>query len=151
MYWSFYFNTLEKIGGRYFMLAGLAFLIYYILLRKRISFKKIQAKYPRIKDYAREISFSFLTICIFACVPLLILGNPSIEPHTTHYKQIETYGWVYFFLAFPLMLIIHDTIFIGPIAWCITKNYSGYFTWCIMNRLIHLHGLLIVFTLWKPS
>ena len=129
MHWSFYFNTLEKIGGRYFMLAGLAFLIYYILLRKRISFKKIQAKYPRIKDYAREISFSFLKICIFACVPLLILGNPSIEPHTTHYKQIETYGWVYFFLAFPLMLIIHDT----------------YFYWA--HRLMHHKKLFRIFHL----
>jgi lathosterol oxidase len=101
----------EKISTRYFLLAGIAFLLYYILLRRVISYKKIQAKFPRIRDYSREIGFSALTMAIFALVPVLIVWNPAIAPHTRYYAAISTHGWVYFILAFPLMFLIHDTYF----------------------------------------
>lgn len=111
MQWSDYFYYAEKIGSRYFFIAGLAFVIFYLLIKKRISYKKIQKKLPRNKDYAREIGFSIITICIFALVPLTILHIPAIKAHTFFYTDIKKYGWLYFFLAFPLMFIIHDTYF----------------------------------------
>ena len=106
-----YFFNIERIGARYFLVAGVAFIFYYIIFRKKISYKKIQHKFPRNKDYAREIGYSIITICIFAMVPLLILGNVSMKAHTLFYTDIRKYGWLYFFLAFPLMFIMHDTYF----------------------------------------
>ena len=82
MHWSYYFYYLEKIGTRYFIVAGLAFTIFYFWGKKRISYKKIQKKFPRKKDYAREIFYSIITICIFALVPLIILHVPEITIHT---------------------------------------------------------------------
>ncbi len=111
MNWTKYFFYLEKIGTRYFVIAGLAFLIFYFLIKKKISHKKIQKKFPRNKDYAREIGYSILTICIFAFVPLLILGTPGIKKHTLFYTDIKQYGGLYFFLAFPLMFLVHDAYF----------------------------------------
>ena len=111
MHWSNYFFYLQKIGTRYFMVAGLAFVLFYFLIKNRISYKKIQQKFPRLKDYAREIGYSILTICIFALVPLTILHVKAVRVHTFFYTDIHQYGWVYFFLAFPLMFIIHDTYF----------------------------------------
>ncbi len=111
MHWSNYFFYFQKIGTRYFAVAGLAFLLFYFFIKKKIRYKKIQQKFPGQKDYAREIGYSLSTICIFALVPLLILHVKAIRAHTFFYTDIHQYGWWYFFLAFPLMFLIHDTYF----------------------------------------
>lgn len=111
MKWQDYFSILENISSRYFIIAGIAFLAGYVLLRKRISYKKIQQRFPKMKDYLREVIYSILTMLLFAFVPLFLIKNPAVEPYTTHYTQIGEWGWFYFFAAFPLMFIIHDTYF----------------------------------------
>jgi lathosterol oxidase len=114
-----YIELVERVGSRYFMVAGLGFLIYYVIRAKSVNYKKIQQRTPAVKDYLREIVFSAITISIFALVPLIMLDIPSIASTTTVYKNISDRGWIYFFLAFPLMFILHD----------------AYFYW--MHRLIH--------------
>ncbi len=111
MNWANYFFYIEKIGTRYFVLAGFVFLLFYKLIKKRVSYKKIQQKFPHSRDYAREIGYSISTICIFALVPLVIIDVRPIRSHTFFYTNIDQYGWVYFFLVFPLMFIIHDAYF----------------------------------------
>jgi sterol desaturase/sphingolipid hydroxylase (fatty acid hydroxylase superfamily) len=111
MLWNDYINYWIQIGSRYFMVAGIAFIVYYFLFRRRNQYKKIQNHFPAAKDYIREIIFSILTVCIFALVPLLILKVKSISVHTRFYTDIGTHGRLYFFLAFPLMFFIHDTYF----------------------------------------
>ena len=109
--WSFYQKIVMLIGGRYFFFAGLAFILAYVLLNKFISHKKIQSRYPRLKDYLREIGYSILTILLFAFVPLFLINNDSIRPHTTYYTDTAQYGNGYFYLAPLLMLFMHDTYF----------------------------------------
>ncbi len=104
-------RLLLNTAGKYFFIAVPVFAVFYILLRKKISFKKIQFKFPKNEDYAREMLFSAMSIIIFAVPPLIILFTPSIRIHTKFYLQISQHGWVYFILAFPLMLIMHDTYF----------------------------------------
>lgn len=111
MDWEYYYKVIRSVADRYVLLAGVAFVICYLLLKKLIAHKKIQQRYPRLKDYAREIGFSFLTISIFALVPLFLIRNDHIRPYTTYYKDISTYGWTYFYLAFIIMLFAHDTYF----------------------------------------
>ena len=119
MDWSPYFFIAKLIGLRYLVFAGLAFLLAYVLLRKRIQGRKIQSKFPQRNDYLREIGYSIMTIFIFAAVPVLIIYNDSIRPHTFYYTDINQYGQAYFFGAFIIMLFVHDT----------------YFYW--MHRLMH--------------
>jgi sterol desaturase/sphingolipid hydroxylase (fatty acid hydroxylase superfamily) len=111
MHWSNYFFYFQKIGTRYFIVAGIAFIIFYLLINKWIGYKKIQPKFPGPDDYAREIGYSIITICIFAAVPLIILHVKSIRAHSFFYTDIHQYGRFYFYLAFPLMFLIHDTYF----------------------------------------
>jgi len=106
-----YLRSFQHISTRYFLVAGIAFVLFYVLLRKNISYKKIQTKYPRLSDYGREIGFSAFTMSLFALVPLIFIKNKSVVVHTTLYTKIDQHGWLYFFLAFPLMFIIHDTYF----------------------------------------
>lgn len=111
MFWEKYLYYFQQIGSRYFLVAGIFFLLFYIVLRKNVFYKKIQQRQPKHSDYLREIGYSILTIFIFALVPLTILHVPSVARHTTFYTRIEAHGWVCFFLAFPLMFLLHDTYF----------------------------------------
>lgn len=111
MNWTDYFDILQKVSSRYFFVAGLTFLLGYVLLYKWISYKKIQQRLPAKNDYVREIAYSVITMLFFAFVPLFIIKNPVIAPYTTFYKDIDKYGMFYFYAAFPIMFIIHDTYF----------------------------------------
>jgi len=111
MQWSQYLYYVENIGGRYFMVAGIFFLLFYVLSIRHHRYRKIQQRTPALKDYAREMGYSIVTILIFALVPLTVLHIPAIRKLTTFYTDIHQYGWLYFFIAFPLMFIIHDTYF----------------------------------------
>jgi sterol desaturase/sphingolipid hydroxylase (fatty acid hydroxylase superfamily) len=129
MNWEKFTWLLLDNADKYFLIAGPTFLIFYILFRKKITYKKIQQRFPKMKDYGREIFFSTLSIIIFSFPPLIMLYSDSIRPHTTFYKNISDYGWTYAILAFPLMLLIHDT----------------YFYW--MHRLMHHSKLFKLFHL----
>jgi lathosterol oxidase len=52
------------VGSRYFILATLAFLVWYVIRKKAIAHKKIQLRFPELKDYQREIFFP-LVPCSF--------------------------------------------------------------------------------------
>ena len=52
-----------------------------------------------------------------------MLYSDAIRPHTTFYEDTGKYGIAYLILAFPLMIIMHDT----------------YFYW--VHRLMHLPGI----------
>ncbi|MEO6316933.1 MAG: hypothetical protein ABIU63_11725 [Chitinophagaceae bacterium] len=113
MHWNDYFFFVEKIGSRYFIVAAIAFVLFYVVMKTAIGHKKIQARFPGKNDYAREISYSICTIAIFGLVPLLLIKNPLVVPHTLYYKNISDYGWFYFFAAFPLCSLFMTPIFTG--------------------------------------
>lgn len=104
-------HELIQIADKYYIIGGIAFILFYWLLRKRIAWKKIQAKFPRSKDYWREIGFSTLSILIFVLPPLIILHTPEIRQHTRFYMDPPQHGWLWFGFAFILMMLMHDTYF----------------------------------------
>lgn len=114
-----YFFFVKLIGLRYLIAAGIAFLVFYVLMKRQWWYKKIQQRLPKSKDYIREIVFSISTVFVFSLVTYLLLFNNIIRPHTTFYTDIRQYGWVYFFAAYPIMFFMHD----------------AYFYW--MHRLMH--------------
>lgn len=103
-------DFLLLIGLRYFLLAGLFFLIWYVLFGKRIQYKKIQLRFPATKDYRREILFSLSSIFIFSLVPTIMLLTP-VRKYTQYYTSIHDHSLLYFWLAFPVMFIVHDAYF----------------------------------------
>lgn len=129
MNWGTFTWLLLDNADKYLLIAGIAFLIFYIILRKRIRYKKIQKRFPSYMDYGREIFFSTLSIIIFSFPPLFMLYSDSIRPHTSFYTNIAEYGWLYAVLIFPVMLLMHDT----------------YFYW--MHRMMHHPKLFKLFHL----
>ncbi len=117
--WSFYGKVVNLIGSRYVVFAGLAFILTYVVFKKKIAYKKIQPKFPKNTDYLREIFYSIITIALFGLVPLFFIKTDSIRVHTFYYTDINQYGTIYFISAFIIMLFLHDS----------------YFYW--MHRLMH--------------
>src|SRR5688500_5574815 len=109
MNWHLFTAIATLTGGRYFVIAGIAFLVFYVLFRSRLASRIIQDRPAQTKDYYREIVYSISTILIFAAVPTFIYSNPALRSHITFYTDIERYGSIYFWAAFPLMAIMHDT------------------------------------------
>lgn len=96
---------------RYLVIAGLAFVIFYILLKKRKSHQKIQLRFPGLSDYQREIIYSVITTVIFTLIGVLILSPNLLRPYTLIYSDVGTYGVGYIFISFFLIIITHDTYF----------------------------------------
>jgi lathosterol oxidase len=109
--WEFYFKQMWMIAGRYSFFAGNAFVLFYLLFRRKWLYKKIQLRFPENKDYLREFSYSMLTIFIFTTVTYPLIAVPSIAKHTTLYMDIAEYGWFYYFALFPVLFVMHDTYF----------------------------------------
>jgi Delta7-sterol 5-desaturase len=109
-FWDSYTSHIIHIASRYFIIAGIAWLVWYKLLYKKINHKKIQLKLPVNNDYRREIFFSVITMLIFSGVPVIILNTP-FKKYTQYYDDIHQHSMLWFWLAFPVMAIIHDAYF----------------------------------------
>ncbi len=95
---------------RYFIVAGIFFWIFYVLKGKDWQFVKIQPKFPKNQLYWQEIKYSLLTMVIFACMGMFTYWL-KIKGFTQVYDKVEDFGWVYFIISIPVMLVIHDTCF----------------------------------------
>ena len=110
MNWEFYFTAFQKISSRYFIVALIGFMLFYVIFRRKYFYLKIQQKFPQNKDYIRELFYSIVTMSIFSLI-VFVLNSPPIAEQTTRYQSIETYGWAYYFCVFPVLFIMHDLYF----------------------------------------
>jgi sterol desaturase/sphingolipid hydroxylase (fatty acid hydroxylase superfamily) len=124
-----YFSILYLLLAlRYVVIAGVFFLIFYVIKPQRYLRLRIQQAFPKNRDYFREIGYSMLTIVFFAIYVIIIMRTP-VRNYTRMYNNISDYGWAYFAFSILLALIIHD----------------AYFYWT--HRLMHHPKLFKVFHL----
>jgi Delta7-sterol 5-desaturase len=95
---------------RYFIIASIAYTIYYVIKREAWRFKRIQQKFPVSKDYLREVIYSIATTLIFAAVGYLIFGTSFVKLTRVYYNFSE-HSTLYFLFSIAAMLVIHDTYF----------------------------------------
>ena len=95
---------------RYLLIAGTAFIIFYILFSRKFKTNKIQSKKAKRKDFLREISFSLQTIAIIAVVIMLIVFT-GLREHTQFYGDISQYPIWWVPISVVLALILHDSYF----------------------------------------
>lgn len=103
---------------RYFLIAGIPFLIFYKLRTASFAQQKIQTRLAGKKDFLREIMHSMVSSLVFAVIGVIILFTPLAQ-YTRVYQNISAYPWWWIPLSVGLSLVIHDT----------------YFYW--MHRLLH--------------
>jgi sterol desaturase/sphingolipid hydroxylase (fatty acid hydroxylase superfamily) len=103
---------------RYIVVAGIAYLIFYVWKRKAWIRFKIQQHFPTLSSIKTEVIFSLSTIVLFALVIYTVLFS-SVRKYTLVYGDIQEYSLLYFWISIPLVIAFHDT----------------YFYW--MHRLMH--------------
>lgn len=106
---QFWFKEATHTVQNYFTYAGIIFIVFYIILKKPLWFRKIQKKLPSLKDYSRDIFYSMTTVTIFATVSLITFY--FFGEYNVTYKRIDEYGWSYYVFTWVWMLILHDTYF----------------------------------------
>jgi lathosterol oxidase len=111
---------------RYFVLAGIPFLIVYILFSRLFVKGKIQKRYATKKDFLREILHSSSSSLIIGTMATIVLFTP-VSNYTQVYKNVNEYPLLWIPLSLVPCLIIHDT----------------YFYW--MHRMLH-HEAIFRFT-----
>ena len=95
---------------RYFLIAGGAYLLFYVWKRRAWFHQKIQQKFPKNTEIYREIAYSFSTMLIFGAVAYCIFLARRAG-YTQLYKDVSDYGWAYLIFTFVILILIHDTWF----------------------------------------
>lgn len=98
------------IFARYLIMAGLAYLIFYVWKKRDLLFRKIQPQFPQKADYWREVGHSALTSLIFGVVAWLCLGTP-LRQYTQFYSDIRQHSIIWLLLSIPIAIVVHDTYF----------------------------------------
>lgn len=104
------FGTYFIIISRYLLLGGLFFLIFYIVFKQHFAYKKIQLKFPKNKDYFRELGYSLFAVWLMAATSAPFFLAP-LNSYNQIFFEWEAMPIWYHLLCFPLMLFIHDTYF----------------------------------------
>lgn len=98
---------------RYYPIAGVAFLIFYIWKKDSFFRFKIQEKYPHADKIWREIRQSAVTLFVFATIgtTVFVLNKIGVM-HTKIYRDPSLYGGLpYMILSFILITVWHETYF----------------------------------------
>lgn len=98
-----------RIARDYFLFASVAFVLFYIVLRKPLWFRKIQQKMPSFKDYGRDIIFSISSMIISGI--FIIFTFYIAKDYNNVYYDIEKYSMLYYAFTFLWMFFLHDTYF----------------------------------------
>lgn len=95
---------------RYFLLAGIPFLIFYILFPKQFSNNRIQIRFAKSKDFIREILHSFQSSITIGIVIAIFFFTP-LRAYTQIYENIASYAIWWIPISIVLALIVHDSYF----------------------------------------
>jgi sterol desaturase/sphingolipid hydroxylase (fatty acid hydroxylase superfamily) len=98
----------------YFVFAGAAYLIFYVILKKALSHRIIQKKFEKNDRIFDEIKFSISTIIIFT-LNFAIVWELQKRGYTRHYDlDFSHFTWQnagYLVLSAFIMMLMHDTYF----------------------------------------
>lgn len=105
-----FWQVLAASSLRYFIFAGITYLIFYVWKRYDWMNFKIQKKLPPSKAINHELSYSMLTLLIFAYVIYLLLFT-SVRDYTKIYTDFHLYPLWYFLGSVVAVILLHDTYF----------------------------------------
>jgi len=95
---------------RYVIIAGGAYLAFYVWFRRRMIGRKIQAAFPASAEMRREVGYSLLSFLVF-CGSGLLTATFYRLGWTKLYRHFGDHGWPYFWFSLGAMIFLHDTWF----------------------------------------
>ena len=111
-------DCFEKAGSflltmnfvRYYPIAGLAFLIFWVLGKKAFALRRVQDSFPEAERIWYEIKYSFGTLVIFTGIGLFSVYLRHFGL-TKVYVDLDKYGTWYMIGSFVLLTVWHETWF----------------------------------------
>lgn len=125
---SHLFQIFGLMTLRYFVIAGVPFLLFYIFFPSKVQRFRIQQRVAAKKDFIREIWQSMQSTLVFTIIAFIVLYTP-VKHYTQVYDHINSHPVWYIAVSLVLSLIVHDT----------------YFYW--MHRIMHHKALFKIFHL----
>ncbi|AWM37044.1 Fatty acid hydroxylase superfamily protein [Gemmata obscuriglobus] len=94
----------------YVLAAGILWIAFYVLLRRRVEHRKIGPKHPDWPQVRRETLHSLRSILVFGSVTFVVLIAAGYGL-TQLYGKVEKYGWWWLPVSFALAVLLHDMYF----------------------------------------
>ena len=95
---------------RYALVAAVAWVLAYVIFKKRWWRRKIIQRDPAAADVRREMKWSVLTAFVYGFV-----GVATILIGKTYgwqmYRKIDSHGWAWFVASIGIAIVVHDTWF----------------------------------------
>ncbi len=108
--WAVWLRSPALDSARYFVVAGLAFLVFWRWGRERYRHRLIQGDYPRVARMVHDAKWSLSTILIFSLfgVAVYYAGRLGL---LRRYEHVSQYGWTWFACSVVLLIVLQDTYF----------------------------------------
>ncbi len=104
------------ITGRYFLVAGLFYLVFYIWFPQKWVARKINLKGYKKNQFKIEVTWSMVTSLIFS-----IAGTITMiiwqKGYTKIYMNVNEYGWWYLPVSLIIIMIMHETYYYWLHRW----------------------------------
>ncbi|MDF2193783.1 sterol desaturase family protein [Paraflavitalea sp. CAU 1676] len=95
---------------RYFVMAGIPFVVFYIIGKAYFKRHKIQSNAARVKDFLREMLHSSISSFVLTLIACLVWFTP-FRSYTIMYRENNGYPVWWMPVSVVLALIVHDTYF----------------------------------------
>jgi sterol desaturase/sphingolipid hydroxylase (fatty acid hydroxylase superfamily) len=94
----------------YSLAAGLAWLTFYVLLKRTLAHRKIMPKFPTRRQLGRELLYSLRSLLVFGLSGAFVVFA-GYSGWTKFYLRIDQRGYVWFFVSIALTIVLHDAYF----------------------------------------
>src|ERR1051325_6137416 len=104
--------TADLLGHlfRYVSLAGLTFLLFYVVFRRTAAHRKIQAGPGGLRDIRREVFYSLCALAIFSCMAVVVFVMFLLGWNRL-YLDVNAQGWAYLWVSTGALILLHDAWF----------------------------------------
>lgn len=96
--------------ARYLILAGIAYLIFYVIWKEKWMYKKIQQRFPGKEKIWFEFKYSMLNMLVFVITGFGVAAMNKMGI-TKFYDHVSDYGIPYLIMSIVIMIFLHDTYF----------------------------------------
>lgn len=130
---------------RYYPIAGLAFLLFYVWRKDFFETYRIQKVYPKAEKVWKEFRQSAVTLLVFTLVAVtnITLMKAKIVPSAVYFGPVTSWSGIgYIFLSFALFTIWHETWFYWMHRFAHIKKFTHMSIRNTTNPSILLHLLL---------
>jgi sterol desaturase/sphingolipid hydroxylase (fatty acid hydroxylase superfamily) len=109
-FWYYFFFFFGITLARYFLIAGGAYLLFYLVLGKSLANNSLHLKPLMSCSIKNDIELSVLSAVVFAICGALIISEYSLGV-TLLYTDLDKYGLWYLLVSFIAVLVLQDTYF----------------------------------------